>query len=131
MKINLSFKIVLLFFVAFISNDIKAQKTTSKNSILQIVLLGGQSNMAGHGVMADLKPEDIQRIEAVKNRVSVVIDGREAQPLSYFKTDKIASNFGPEIFIGLTLAEKNPDKQYLLIKEAVGEIGRASCRERV
>jgi hypothetical protein len=120
MKMNLNVKIIVLFIVAFISNEVKAQKATSKNSILQIVLLGGQSNMAGHGIMADVKPEDIQRIEAVKNRVSVVIDGRDAQPLSYFKADKIATEFGPEVFIGLTLAEKNPDKQYLLIKEAVG-----------
>ncbi|WP_366183391.1 sialate O-acetylesterase [Flavobacterium ovatum] len=120
MKINNEFKIIVLLFLTFISNEVKGQKAISKNAILQIVLLGGQSNMAGHGIMADVKPEDIQRIEAVKNRVSVVIDGRDAQPLSYFKADKIATEFGPELFIGLTLAEKNPYKQYLLIKEAVG-----------
>ncbi|AWG22310.1 hypothetical protein FFWV33_12660 [Flavobacterium faecale] len=95
MKINNEFKILVVLFLAFVSNEVKAQKTISKNAILQIVLLGGQSNMAGHGIMADVKPEDIKRIEAVKNRVSVVVDGRDAQPLSYFKADKIATDFGP------------------------------------
>ncbi|UMB55486.1 sialate O-acetylesterase [Lutibacter sp. A64] len=46
------------------------------------------------------------------------------KPLSYYtiESEKYDFNkhFGPEIFIGLTLAEANPNQEYLLIKKAVG-----------
>lgn len=87
---------------------------------LQVVLLGGQSNMAGRGVVADLDEAMLERIDAVALRVQVASQGKEAQPLSYAKPNKRATQFGPELFIGLTLAEKYPAQDFLMIKTAVG-----------
>ncbi|WP_075602768.1 sialate O-acetylesterase [Saccharicrinis aurantiacus] len=92
----------------------------SAQSNIKVVLLGGQSNMAGRGVYSNLSDEDKQRIEQVKGRVLVVSQSKEATPLSYSKADKRKKEFGPELFIGVTLAEQFPNDTFLFIKTAVG-----------
>lgn len=92
---------------------------------VQVVLLGGQSNMAGHGNYDKLDDALKRRIENVKQRVMLSVDGKTPTPLSYYtsKPDKkygFTKKFGPELFIGLTLAEKYPEKEFLLIKKAHG-----------
>lgn len=114
--------VLILFFFNGFSLSVFSQYNGLKteNESVNIVLLGGQSNMAGKGIFTEVSASDLQRIEAVKNRVSVITDGREMQALSYFKDAKQVSEFGPELFVGITLAEKNPTQKYILIKEAVG-----------
>ncbi|WP_166425856.1 sialate O-acetylesterase [Paraglaciecola sp. 20A4] len=93
---------------------------------VQVVLLAGQSNMGGAGNYEELASSVIERIQKVSSRVSVSLGGRKPQPLSYevskFHQDKygIAKKFGPELFVGLTLAEKYPDREYLLLKTVQG-----------
>lgn len=87
---------------------------------VQVLFLGGQSNMAGRGVYADLSDADKARIEKVSKRVMVSAQGRDAYPLSYYTDGKHQKEFGPELFIGLKLAEAYPDRSFLFIKRAVG-----------
>lgn len=104
---------------------------------VQIVLLGGQSNMAGCGNYNTLSDEDKTRIKAVAERVQITRSDNLAttppEPLSYFtsqyqfKNRGFAECFGPELFIGVTLAEQNPDREYLLIKTAVGGTTLYGC----
>lgn len=93
---------------------------------IHVVLLAGQSNMGGAGNYEELASSVIERIQKVSSRVNVSLGGRKPRPLSYevskFHQDKygIGRKFGPELFVGLTLAEKYPDREYLLIKTVQG-----------
>ncbi len=116
------FKIVGLLFA---NQFLFAQKPNKSTKEVQVVLLGGQSNMGGHGDFDKLDDTFKQRIKAVQARVTLSIDGKTPIPLSYYtsKSDgkfDFTKSFGPELFIGLTLGEKYPDKEFLLIKTSHG-----------
>ncbi|MDZ8117360.1 sialate O-acetylesterase [Pontiella agarivorans] len=93
---------------------------------VQVLFLGGQSNMGGHGNYDALSENDRSRIEAVAPRVMLSRNGGAATPLAPLESEYELKKrgfihcFGPEMFIGLTLAEKNPDQDFLLIKIAQG-----------
>jgi len=66
-----------------------------------------------------------KRIIKVSNRVSLSFNGNPATPLSYYDNKPsekypFLKRFGPELLLGVTLAEKNPSKEYLLIKRSQG-----------
>ena len=106
-KIFLSFIVFLL-----ISNSVFSQEE------IQVVLLSGQSNMAGRGVSEELDAAFIKRVQDVSDRVFIStsdVEKSKPVPLSSLK-----KSFGPELMVGVTLAEANPKKHYLLIKKAVG-----------
>jgi len=96
----------------------------AQNKDVCIVLLSGQSNMAGHGNYEALDKSVKKRIKKVANRVFLSTSEKDSKPLSYYtsETEKYNFNkhFGPELFIGLTLAEAYPNQEFLLIKKAVG-----------
>lgn len=106
----------------------KVETTKSKtedSKDVNVVLLGGQSNMAGAGNFDELDAAEIARIKKVSNRVSLSYNGGKAKPLSYYDNKpsekyEFTKRFGPEIFIGLTLAENNPNQEFLLIKRSQG-----------
>lgn len=93
---------------------------------VKIVLLAGQSNMAGAGNFDALSDADKARVVEVSQRVNLVYNRGESTPLSYnyaqYQFDKrgYGNVFGPEIFIGVTLAEAYPEDEFLLIKRAQG-----------
>lgn len=106
-KIFLSFIVFLL-----ISSSVFSQEE------IQVVLLSGQSNMAGRGVSEELDAAFIKRVQDVSDRVFIStsdVEKSKPVPLSSLK-----KSFGPELMVGVTLAEANPKKHYLLIKKAVG-----------
>lgn len=115
--------------VAFLfgSCAINKGKPLSKKEV-HVVLLGGQSNMVGHGDYDKLDNALKLRIKKVAQRVLLSTSNNpkvEPKPLSYYITEKTSKynfdkHFGPELFIGLTLAEAHPNQEYLLIKKAVG-----------
>lgn len=112
----------LLFLVSYILFSVFgfAQKKE-----VQVVLLAGQSNMAGHGNYENLDANLRVRIDKIKHRVLLSDGGKEAKPLSYTRIKpsekyQFTKSFGPEIFIGLTLAEAHPNQEFLLIKKAQG-----------
>lgn len=100
----------------------------SQKKVMHVVLLAGQSNMQGHGNYDALDGSIKERIKKVSSRVLLSTSNNEkvdAKPLSYYTAKKsekypFTNHFGPELFIGLTLAEANPNQEYLLIKKAVG-----------
>ena len=87
---------------------------------VRVLLLAGQSNMAGRGTFAELDEALKARIIAASSRVQVSAGERQAQPLSFRKPGEHVKEFGPEMLLGLTLAECYPDNEYLLVKTAVG-----------
>lgn len=97
---------------------------------VNVVLLGGQSNMAGCGNYNALSDADKARVHAVADRVRICRGNNARQtppePLSYYtsayqlKKRGFAECFGPELFIGVTLAEAYPKQEFLLIKTSVG-----------
>ncbi|SDR70217.1 protein of unknown function [Polaribacter sp. KT25b] len=89
---------------------------------IHIVLFAGQSNMAGQGIVSNLSKQDIKRIDNISDRVLISTSTnsiKNVKPLSFY-VSKGENKFGPELFVGLTLAEKNPNQKYLFIKKAVG-----------
>ncbi len=103
----------------------KSQSKTSKSEDVHVVVLAGQSNMQGAGNFDALNASEIARIEKVSSRVSLSFNGKKAQPLSSYKNKPsekydFLRRFGPEIFMGLALAENNPNQEYLLIKRSQG-----------
>ncbi|OHX64438.1 sialate O-acetylesterase [Flammeovirga pacifica] len=87
---------------------------------MYIVLLGGQSNMVGRGQFDELSPSDIVRVDNAAQKISIISNGRKELPLSYQSATKRQINFGPELFFGVTLHEKYPNKKFLFIKEGMG-----------
>jgi len=119
MKRKCSFILIVLFINVFFTCS------QTKENVVQVVLLAGQSNMAGGGSYDELDSNIKERIKKVSNRVWVSQSNTEQKPLSYYKNKpsekyNFTKRFGPELLIGLTLAENYPNKEFLLIKEAKG-----------
>lgn len=89
---------------------------------VHVVLLAGQSNMAGAGNYNDLSEADRDRVKVASSRVMLSFNGKDAIPLTYTvsKGRDYREKFGPEMFIGVTLAEANPQQEYLLVKTSQG-----------
>lgn len=93
---------------------------------LKIILLAGQSNMAGAGNFEALSTSDKARVTAAAKRVSLCDNNKSAKPLSHsyskYQEEKrgYGKVFGPEIFIGVTLAEQYLENEFLILKRAEG-----------
>ncbi|WP_281614880.1 sialate O-acetylesterase [Flammeovirga sp. SubArs3] len=87
---------------------------------IYIVLFAGQSNMAGRGQYQSLSQEDKQKVEEASKYISIINGEKQPVPLSYIRADKRQTNFGPELFAGILLHEKYPDRKFFFIKEAKG-----------
>lgn len=90
----------------------------SSQEEVHVVLLSGQSNMAGRGISNELNEAIKERVKKVSGRVLLSVSDNsdeKVKPLSL-----VSKQFGPELFFGLTLAEANPNQHYLFIKKAVG-----------
>ncbi len=91
-----------------------------------VMLLIGQSNMAGAGNYDALDATVKKRIEKISDRVSLSINGKPPIPLTYSfskyqkKKRGFGNIFGPELFLGLTLAEKFPNQDFLFVKRSQG-----------
>ncbi|WP_282122101.1 sialate O-acetylesterase [Algibacter mikhailovii] len=122
MKNSLKTAITVLFLFG-VSLPILCQKKT--NNVVQVVLMAGQSNMAGGGNYDNLDDETKGRVANVSNRVSLSFNGKPAKPLSYYNNKpsekyNFDKRFGPELLMGVTLAEANPNQEFLLIKRSQG-----------
>jgi hypothetical protein len=100
----------------------------SQKKEIHVVLLAGQSNMQGHGNYDTLEESVKKRLKKVSKRVFLSTSDNkniEPRPLAFYEAKKsekypFTKHFGPELFIGLTLAEANPNQEFLIIKKAVG-----------
>ena len=115
----------LVAFLVFILSYGNAFAQTNKETV-NIVLLAGQSNMAGAGDYSSLDASVKERLAKVVDRVQISNSGKEPTPLSFYlsKAHKnkygFEEAFGPELLIGIVLAEKFPKDKFLLIKTAQG-----------
>lgn len=117
-----SLVIIILFFITV---QCKSSSVIQQKDTVQVVLLAGQSNMAGAGNYDKLSENIKNRIKKVAHRVFISQSNTAQKPLSWFKNKPskkydFVKRFGPELLIGLTLAEKYPNKEFLLIKHAKG-----------
>ena len=119
-KVSLSLFITIL--LAFNTTLASAQHADT----VFVVSLAGQSNMGGVGNYEVLDQDVKSKIDKAAHRVKLSIGGSEPGPLSYTysKHNKrkrgFGKTFGPELFIGLALAESYPNKEFLLVKTAFG-----------
>jgi hypothetical protein len=94
---------------------------------LNIFLFAGQSNMEGRADGGKLSKEDRNRLDRVRDRISLIFNGESACPLdtvapapeigTLYQCDQI---FGPELFFGIALAEAWPEERFLFIKRTAG-----------
>jgi len=113
--------VILIGFYSCSSSKIIVQEKKD----VYVVLLAGQSNMAGAGNYDKLDESIRKRIEKVADRVFISQSNTLQKSLSWYKNKPskkydFTKRFGPELLIGLTLAEKYPKKEFLLIKHAKG-----------
>lgn len=100
--------------------------TPESEKPVHVILLAGQSNMAGAGNYGELDDATTTRIERAAQRVRLSVSGQIPGPLSFriaqYHEQKygFSKAFGPELFLGLTLAESHPTTEYLLVKTAQG-----------
>lgn len=124
MKRIFLFLIIAITFSACVTSKTQARKVSAENTV-KVVLLGGQSNMAGAGNYNNLSESDKERLESASKNVQLSENGKPAIPLSYRtgkKSEKydFAEKFGPELFLGITLSEAYPNQKFLLIKRSQG-----------
>ena len=91
-----------------------------------IILLAGQSNMEGKGNFEALSDDDKLRVAQAGLTVLFTRSLAEPIPLTFTRGrdrgDKygFTSFFGPELFLGVELAERHPRKRYIFLKTSRG-----------
>ncbi|MBK1792488.1 sialate O-acetylesterase [Persicirhabdus sediminis] len=88
--------------------------STASDTPELLFLLGGQSNMEGHGYPADL-PADAKSYRSAPKNVSIWNDKEQK-----WQALELGRKFGPEIGFAHTLAKAWPDQHIGLVKYAAG-----------
>ncbi len=95
---------------------------------IKVFLLAGQSNMEGRADGTKLSEDDQARLRAARERVWLAFNGQPVRPLAAYTPSEELQEiyqrprmFGPELFLGMALAEAWPEEQILLIKRAEGD----------
>ena len=121
----------LLLFIGYLS--CYSQVVLSDDKV-NVFILAGQSNMVGAADASNLSNVDLKDLENAKENVSFVENGNEAVPLNVTippdwkkKKFELDSCFGPEIFFGIELSKKHPNKKFLFIKRALGGASLYGC----
>lgn len=122
---KLFYFLIILFTISSCTGTKTVTEKKADENVVKVVLLGGQSNMAGAGNYDNLSESDKERLRKASETVRLSENGKPAVPLSYRKGKKskkydFEHKFGPELFLGITLAEKYPNQQILLIKRSQG-----------
>ena len=122
MKIVTEF--LLIFFISYLSSYSQLQLSDDK---INVFILAGQSNMAGAANANKLSLTDIKDLENAQKNISFVNNGNKSVPLNVTippewkrKKFQVDSCFGPEIFFGIELSKKHPNKKFLFIKRSKG-----------
>jgi hypothetical protein len=90
--------------------------------------------MAGAANASNLSHTDIKDLENAQQNISFVYNGNKTVPLNVTvpadwkkKKFQLDSCFGPEIFFGIELSKKHPNKKFLFIKRALGGASLYGC----
>ena len=124
-------KFLLIFFISYLSSYSQIQLSDDK---INVFILAGQSNMAGAADASNLTKVDLKDLEKAKKNISFVYNGNNSTPLELTvppdwkrKKFQLDSCFGPEIFFGIELSKKHPNKKFLFIKRALGGTSLYGC----
>ncbi|MDC1108832.1 sialate O-acetylesterase [Flavobacteriaceae bacterium] len=122
---------LLFFFIGYLSSYSQVVLSDDK---INVFIFAGQSNMAGAADASNLSNVDLIDLEKAKENVSFVYNGNKAVPLNVTipadwkkKKFQLDSCFGPEIFFGIELSKKHPNKKFLFIKRALGGASLYGC----
>ncbi len=89
-------------------DTLKYNNTLQKNLKYDVILLGGQSNMLGVGLVSDLEDKYLP------DNITYLNYGLCSEQLRH------PDWFGPEVGLSRILSEKSPNRNLLLIKYAIG-----------
>ena len=124
-------KFLLIFFISYLSSYSQIQLSEDK---INVFILAGQSNMAGAANASNLTKLDIKDLENAQRNISFVNNGNKSIPLNVTtppawkrKKFQLDSCFGPEIFFGIELSKKHPNKKFLFIKRSQGGTSLYGC----
>ena len=124
-------KFLLIFFISYLSTYSQIQLSDDK---INVFIFAGQSNMAGAANASNLSHTDIKDLENAQQNISFVNNGNKSVPLKVTippdwkkKKFQLDSCFGPEIFFGIELSKKHPNKKFLFIKRALGGASLYGC----
>ena len=124
-------KFLLIFFISYLSSYSQIQLSEDK---INVFILAGQSNMAGAANASNLTKLDIKDLENAQQNISFVNNGNKSIPLNVTtppawkrKKFQLDSCFGPEIFFGIELSKKHPNKKFLFIKRSQGGTSLYGC----
>ena len=116
-------KFLLIFFISYLSSYSQRQLSDDK---INVFILAGQSNMAGAANASNLSHTDIKDLENAQQNISFVYNGNKTVPLNVTvpadwkkKKFQLDSCFGSEIFFGIELSKKHPNKKFLFITHSV------------
>ena len=122
MKVLYNF--LLIFFIGCLYSYSQIQLSDNK---INVFIFAGQSNMAGAANASNLTKVDVKDLENAQRNISFVNNGNKSIPLNVttppaWKRNKfqLDSCFGPEIFFGIELSKKHPNKKFLFIKRSKG-----------
>lgn len=100
----------------------------------KVFLFAGQSNMDGRGDGSKLTDAELKQLEAAGKRIQFAYNHEPIRPLGLTipragtrKKFNLEKTFGPEVFIGLKLAEQYPEEEMLFIKRAIGGTSLYGC----
>ena len=122
---------LLIFFISYLSSYSQIQLSEDK---INVFILAGQSNMAGAANAYNLTKLDIKDLENAQRNILFVNNGNKSIPLNVTtppawkrKKFQLDSCFGPEIFFGIELSKKHPNKNFLFIKRSQGGTSLYGC----
>ena len=122
---------LIIFIIGYLSSYSQIQLSDDK---INVFIFAGQSNMAGAADASNLTNVDLKDLENAKENVSFVENGNKSIPLNVTtpaawkrKKFQLDSCFGPEIFFGIELSKKHPNKKFLFIKRSKGGSSLYGC----
>lgn len=126
LKANYMKSVTIVIILIFALQNCKAQ-ITEQTKKTKVFLLAGQSNMDGRAKASGLSEIDKQRLKKAQKNVTLYYNFNEGKPLDTTKVAKHTAKkfganylFGPELFFGINMSEKYPDKKIILIKRSRG-----------
>ncbi|MDU0354001.1 sialate O-acetylesterase [Paraglaciecola aquimarina] len=101
----------------------------AESAQVQVILMAGQSNMAGAGNFDALDPKTKARLRQLGDQITIVTKRQSIQATNkqlfteskyHLKKYGFERTFGPELAMLLTLTATHPEQRYLVIKTAYG-----------
>lgn len=101
-----------------------ATPTTAKTDHFDVYLIGGQSNAVGLGAAAGLPPDQLTHPDVMLFHSAALASRMPANTFGPLRPAAgVVGRFGPELGLGVRLAELNPGASIAILKHATGGTG--------